>query len=120
MSAIIYGIIILVIIANIPNIIAMTIGTLVGLIEFAVESAAGETDAEKSPYDDPPGGSVAYCLGPQAQGFFHGCRTEEELKARYRALMRIYHPDGVGGDAEAAKRINQEYEMLTAGRAYKA
>ena len=43
--------------------------------------------------------------------FFAGCTDWEQVKSRYRDLMKIYHPDA-GGHEEASKRINAEYNKL--------
>lgn len=43
--------------------------------------------------------------------FFAGCTDWEQVKSRYRDLMKIYHPD-VGGHEEASKKINAEYNIL--------
>ena len=43
--------------------------------------------------------------------FFAGCTDWEQVKSRYRDLMKIYHPDA-GGHEEASKRINAEYNIL--------
>ena len=43
--------------------------------------------------------------------FFAGCTTWEQVKSRYRDLMKIYHPDA-GGHEEASKKINAEYNVL--------
>lgn len=45
--------------------------------------------------------------------FFAGCNTWEDVKSRYRDLMKIYHPDA-GGNEEASKMINAEYNALKA------
>lgn len=45
--------------------------------------------------------------------FFAGCNTWEDVKLRYRDLMKIYHPDA-GGNEEASKKINAEYNALKA------
>ena len=45
--------------------------------------------------------------------FFAGCNTWEDVKLRYRDLMKIYHPDA-GGNEDASKRINAEYNALKA------
>ena len=37
--------------------------------------------------------------------------TLEELKAQYRRLAMIHHPD-VGGDTETMKAVNNEYDQL--------
>lgn len=41
--------------------------------------------------------------------------TRDRIKARYKVLVKLYHPDANGGDAEAEerfKRINEAYETL--------
>ena len=43
--------------------------------------------------------------------FFAGCDDWEKVKTRYRELMKIYHPDA-GGNEEASKKINAEYNIL--------
>ena len=43
--------------------------------------------------------------------FFAGCTDWEQVKTRYRELMKIYHPDA-GGHEEASKKINAEYNVL--------
>ena len=43
--------------------------------------------------------------------FFAGCTDWEQVKSRYRDLMKIYHPDA-GGHEEASKKINAEYNIL--------
>lgn len=43
--------------------------------------------------------------------YFTACTTLEELKAEYRRLALLHHPD-VGGDEEAMKAINAEYDRL--------
>lgn len=43
--------------------------------------------------------------------FFAGCNDWEQVKTRYRDLMKIYHPDA-GGHEEASKKINAEYNVL--------
>ena len=45
--------------------------------------------------------------------FFAGCNDWEQVKSRYRDLMKIYHPDA-GGNEEASKKINAEYNTLKA------
>ena len=41
--------------------------------------------------------------------YFMNCKSLEELKAEYRRLAKIHHPDR-GGDTETMKAINNEYE----------
>ena len=41
--------------------------------------------------------------------FFIACDSEEDLKNRYRALSKAYHPD-LGGHEDTFKEINKQYE----------
>lgn len=49
--------------------------------------------------------------------FFEGCQTWDDVKRRYRKLMKEYHPDTACGDEEkahkfeaAARAINEQYD----------
>lgn len=42
--------------------------------------------------------------------YFEHCTSLDELRAEYRILIKINHPD-VGGDAETMKVINNEYDF---------
>ena len=44
-----------------------------------------------------------------AERFFENCKTEEDRKAVYRNLMKIYHPDQPQGNAELCKAITDVY-----------
>lgn len=44
--------------------------------------------------------------------FFIGVNNEGSLKRRYRDLIKIYHPDNVGGDTCTIQEINREYDYL--------
>ena len=46
------------------------------------------------------------------EGFFSGVSDEKTLKKRYKDLIKIYHPDAVGGDNEIVLEINREYDNL--------
>lgn len=41
--------------------------------------------------------------------FFRECATLEELKAEYKKLVMMHHPDR-GGDLETMQEINEEYD----------
>ena len=43
--------------------------------------------------------------------YFAGVKTIEELRKRYRELLKQYHPDN-GGNEEIMKEINIEYDRL--------
>lgn len=44
--------------------------------------------------------------------FFKGVSDTESLKKRYKALLKIYHPDNMNGDKDLLQAINTEYERL--------
>lgn len=44
--------------------------------------------------------------------WFRGINNAEELKKRYRELMKIYHPDNQAGDTSMVQQIQAEYEEL--------
>jgi len=48
--------------------------------------------------------------------WFAGINSADELKKRYRDLMKIYHPDNQAGGTNAVQQIQQEYEQLLAGK----
>ena len=45
--------------------------------------------------------------------FFKGVEDTESLKKRYKALLKIYHPDNMQGDKDLLQAINTEYERLS-------
>ena len=47
----------------------------------------------------------------EAETLYAGAKTLDELKTRYHALMKIYHPDNTAGDIEMTKRVQKEYEI---------
>lgn len=46
--------------------------------------------------------------------WFAGVTTIEELRKRYRELLKQYHPDNDGGSVEVTQEINAEYDRLFA------
>lgn len=46
--------------------------------------------------------------------WFAEVTTIEELRKRYRELLKQYHPDNDGGSVEATQEINAEYDRLFA------
>lgn len=42
--------------------------------------------------------------------FFKGVKTKEEVKKRYKDLLKIYHPDNISGDKEISLQIQKEYD----------
>lgn len=45
--------------------------------------------------------------------YFTGIKTVEELRKRYKELLKHHHPDN-GGDEETMKEINAEYDAVFA------
>ena len=43
--------------------------------------------------------------------YFKNCKSLEDLKAEYRRLVKIHHPD-LGGDTETMKAINDEHDRV--------
>ncbi len=43
---------------------------------------------------------------------FEGVTNEAQLKKRYRDLLKIFHPDNLGGDSAIIQGINKEYDNL--------
>lgn len=46
--------------------------------------------------------------------WFAEVTTIEELRKRYRELLKQYHPDNDGGSVEVTQEINAEYDRLFA------
>lgn len=44
--------------------------------------------------------------------WFTNVKTVEELRKRYRELLKKYHPDNKNGSVEITKEINNEYDRL--------
>ncbi len=43
---------------------------------------------------------------------FNGINSELALRKRYKDLIKIFHPDNVGGDLDTVQEINRQYEDL--------
>lgn len=46
--------------------------------------------------------------------FTDDINTLDKLRKQYRDLLKVYHPDNVGGSTEATQEINAEYDTLFA------
>ena len=46
--------------------------------------------------------------------WFTGVKTMEELRKKYRELLKKYHPDNADGSDEITKEINTEYDVVFA------
>ena len=44
--------------------------------------------------------------------WFIGVKTVEELRKRYRELLKMYHPDNEKGSVEITQEINAEYDLV--------
>ena len=44
--------------------------------------------------------------------WFENVTTIEELRKRYRELLKMYHPDNENGSVEITQEINTEYTQL--------
>lgn len=44
--------------------------------------------------------------------YFNGCLTKEDLDIRYKALVKVFHPDAKAGDEDTFKQIKKQYETL--------
>lgn len=44
--------------------------------------------------------------------YFNGCLTKEDLDIRYKALVKVFHPDAKAGDEDTFKQIKEQYETL--------
>lgn len=43
--------------------------------------------------------------------YFTECKTKADLKAKFKELLKIHHPDN-GGDVKVMQQINEEYARL--------
>lgn len=50
--------------------------------------------------------------------WFAGVKTVEELRKRYRELLKQYHPDNENGSIQITQEINAEYDRLFAILSY--
>lgn len=44
--------------------------------------------------------------------WFKGIKTVEELRKKYRELLKQFHPDNEGGSVEITQEINRQYDAL--------
>ncbi len=44
--------------------------------------------------------------------WFTGVKTIEELRKRYRELLKLYHPDNENGSVKITQEINVEYDLV--------
>ncbi|MBQ9438270.1 MAG: hypothetical protein IJU50_08045 [Lachnospiraceae bacterium] len=51
-------------------------------------------------------------IGDNVSVFFKGVTNSFLLKKRYRDLLKLFHPDNMGGDHQMVIKINQEYDRL--------
>lgn len=56
--------------------------------------------------------SSAHSPNSDEFNFFLNCETKEQIMARYRQLIKAFHPDTGNGDEKTAATINLQYEEL--------
>lgn len=79
--------------------------------EFAAKKRAYE--ARKTYYEQPATPVTANgALSPASSYYFRGVKNQMALKKRYKDLMKVFHPDNMGGDRECVDAINTEYERV--------
>lgn len=75
----------------------------------ALENARRQFEYERSAYS----GTVRRIQDDEiALTLFQGVTNILSLKKRYKDLLKIFHPDNMGGDHEMVLAINQVYEEL--------
>ena len=67
---------------------------------------AADDEAEEADED------ISLSDSETAKTMLRGCYTLYDLDARYRALVRAFHPDTGFGDEELMKAVNLEYDRL--------
>lgn len=75
----------------------------------AFNNARKQFEYEKSLFSTPAHNKYADDF---AVNLFHGVNSLLSLKKRYKDLLKIFHPDNMGGDHELVLSINQVYEEL--------
>lgn len=72
----------------------------------------GDHDADFSSADQETVHDEVHEETQNASAWFAGIRNDDDLKKRYRDLMKIYHPDNQAGDTKVVQQIQMEYDML--------
>ena len=65
----------------------------------------------KSPLKKKPSTEITEKTSEYA--YFYGCSTQKEIKARYKKLAQLYHPDSDTGDKKSFQRMKTEYEKIS-------
>ena len=97
--------------------LAVCAEVVLGILQAVKKTLESESSSNYSSYQqyyqqsNQNGGSAHDSDDQEEFQFFAGCTDWEQVKSRYRDLMKIYHPDA-GGHEEASKKINAEYEIL--------
>ena len=79
---------------------------------YSYEENSDNSSYERTDYED----TVDDKENQTGIDWFAGIKSVDELKKRYRDLMKIYHPDNQAGDTNAVQQIQQEYEQLLNGK----
>jgi len=75
----------------------------------ALKNARLEFESQKS---KSPVSNNSYTGNSDVVFLFHGVNSLLGLKKRYKDLLKIFHPDNMGGDHEMVLSINKVYEEL--------
>ena len=54
--------------------------------------------------------TVSKATNGSLDGLFSGCKTKEEVDARYRHLAKAFHPDNTGGDKTMFENLQKQYQ----------
>ena len=101
--------------------VAMVMGVLEAVCSWIWKWYMGNSDNWKAFYKRPDYQWSAFEGGYKGKDtddtefhihYFKGIKSQEELKKRYYALLRIYHPDNSFGEDEITRSIMEEYDYL--------
>ena len=55
-----------------------------------------------------------------SMGFFDDCKNMDDIKVRYRALSKVFHPDNQGGSNDMFEELEKQYVNIIRNRGVKA
>jgi len=80
--------------------------------KFAADKRAYEYRKQFYRSDDSVSDGNSFAAKTGTTFFFRGIKSQPALKKRYKELLKIFHPDNMGGDNETVGQINKEYAAL--------